>query len=43
MVPRGRQIAAPVRDEEQRENGEGNQQGLPVPPPPPLVDFSTVM
>ena len=43
MAPHGRRVATPVRDEEQREDGKGNQQGLPIPPPPPVADFSVVM
>ena len=43
MVPRGHRVINPVKDEEQRENGEKNQQGLPIPPPPPIADFSVVM
>ena len=43
MAPRGRRVATPDRDEEQGENREGNQQGLPILPPPPVADFSAVM
>ena len=43
MAPHGRQVATPARDEEQRENGEGNQQGLPIPSPPPIANFNDVM
>ena len=31
------------RDEELRRDGQEGQQGLPVPPPPPVVDFGAVM
>ena len=32
-----------VRDEEPRRDEELGQQGLPVPPPPLVVDFGAVM
>ena len=31
------------QDEELRRDGQEGQQGLPVPPPPPVVDFGAVM
>ena len=31
------------RDEELRRDGEEGQQGLPVPPPLPVVDFGAIM
>ena len=43
MAPRGRRVATPTRNEELRENGAENQQELLVPPPPSVVDFSTIM
>ena len=43
MAPHGHQVATPIRDKELKNNGVGNQQELPVPPPPPVVDFSAVM
>ena len=43
MAPYSRWVATPTRDEGLRENGVGNQQELPVLPPPPVVDFSVVM
>ena len=52
MASRGRRGATLVwdeeprrdeRDEELRRDGEEGQQGLPVPPPLPVVDFGVVM
>ena len=52
MASHGRRGAALVRDEETRRDerdeelrrdGEEGQQGLPVPPPRPIVDFGDVM
>ena len=43
MAPHGRRVATPTRDEEQKENGEANQQGLPIPPPPLVADLSAIM
>ena len=52
MASHGHRVAALVqdeeprrdeRDEELRRDGQEGQQGLPVPPPPPVVDFGAVM
>ena len=43
MAPRGRRVATPTREEDLRDNGVRNEQELPVPPPPPVVDFGAVM
>ena len=43
MASRSRRSTALVRDEEPRRDGQEGQQGLPVPPPPLVVDFGTVM
>ena len=43
MASRSRRGTALTRDEELRRDGQEGQQGLSVPPPPPVVDFGAVM
>ena len=43
MASRGHQVATPTREEELGNNGAGNQQELPVSPPPLVVDFGAIM
>ena len=43
MASRSHRGTALVRDEEPRRDGQEGQQGLPVPPPPPVVDFGAIM
>ena len=43
MAPRGHQVSTLTREEDLGDIKAGSQQGLPVPPPPPVVDFGVVM
>ena len=43
MAPCGHQVATATREEDLGDNGARNQQELPVPPQPPVVDFGAVM
>ena len=43
MAPRGRRVSTPTREEDLGDFGAKSQQGLPVPLPPPVVDFGAVM
>ena len=43
MAPRGHWVATPAREEDLGDNGARSQQGLPISPPPPVVDFGAMM